>query len=84
MATIRKGRHAGEVVRIHQFCNDWFSVISETSTDIVSPTNIKLDVAEMAMVLAAKDEGQTGQMFVQFELQDDGTFKRLGPPRRRR
>jgi hypothetical protein len=74
MAFVLKGRDAGLDLPIHQYCNDWFSLEDGT---IVSPLKLQLTPEECVEVLAARDEGQTGTMFEEFELQENGTFTRI-------
>lgn len=88
MATILRGRHKDVVVSIHQFANDWFTVDNEDEGImgvVVSPTNLRLDAAEMERVVQAEVDGQTGAMFREYDLDHHtGRFTKLSPRSRRR
>lgn len=71
MATILKGKNKGQEVAIHQWCNDWFMV---GDGQIVSPTNLQLNLDEMKRVL---EHHNNGMLFGWFELQLNGRFKRV-------
>lgn len=79
----------GELVRIHQFCNDWFMADSvgrpEVFGQIVSPMHLKLDPDEIKRVTEYRDAGKTGFMFVAFWLdEENGTFRKIQDRRRSR
>jgi len=72
MATLRRGRWAGQDIKVVQWANDWFSVdYPSGQTGIVTPTNIILTPDEV-IAWSAKPTG----MDRQYKLQPDGTFKR--------
>ena len=72
MALIIKGKNKGKEVKLHQWCNDWFSVELEDRALIVSPTMLELTPLEMLKVV--RDEGK-GIMFQLF-LPEGLRFKR--------
>lgn len=76
MATITRGKYKGRTCQLHQWCNDWFSVEILTGTDrlpkIVSPTSLRLTPREILKLRPT----ECGTMFREFELLEDGTFKR--------
>lgn len=84
MATILRGKHKGRIVRIEQFCNDWFMVDIHQDEQgvVISPTSLQLDAAEVERVLTARDRGQAGTMFFEFDLDaQSGLFRKVRRPR---
>lgn len=75
MATITRGKRKGEEVTIHQFCNDWFTTGDGA---VLSPLSLQLNEEEMVRVEQARIAGQTGTMFYEYEMTEDGRFKRTG------
>lgn len=73
MAKIRRGKHKGETVKLHQWCNNWFSVeLKDKIRLIVSPTNLIFTGEEMADVLLTKNNGLLLGLFEPL----DNTFKK--------
>jgi len=76
MATIRRGKRAGEQVLIVCWANDWFSVdYADGTTGIVTPTNLTLDEEEREGWL-----DHPARMDQDFVLRPDGRFTRIRRP----
>lgn len=73
MATIMRGKRKGEDVEIAQFCNDWFTTQDGAVVGVLS---IRLTPNEQALVVRECQLGRTGVMFTEFEMTDDGRFRR--------
>ena len=73
MATILKGKYKGKECKLHQWCNDWFSVKCEGKPLILSPTNLQLTGSEMYDVINCKSNGI---LFNLFEPTPDLKFKK--------
>lgn len=72
MALILKGKDKGKEVKLHQWCNDWFTV--EDSNRIYSPTSIRLNSEEIREFLLS----ESGIMLSLYELVlPDGIFKKI-------
>lgn len=72
MAKVIWGKGLGSTVTIAQYCNDWFTV--KENHRVYSPTALRLDPDEMAMVL----QNPCGTLLEEFEPHEDGTFTRRG------
>jgi hypothetical protein len=68
MATILKGKRKGEVVELHQWCNDWVSLADGT---VMSVTNLHFIPKEIERLR----ESNSGTLFFEFTLAD-GRFRR--------
>lgn len=71
MARILMGKNKGKEVKLHQWCNDWFTV--EGINKFYSPTSIRLDANEIREFLLS----DSGNMLSWYELIiPDGIFKK--------
>ena len=71
MALILRGKDKGKIVKLHQWCNDWFTI--EDSNKVYSPTSIRLDANEIKEFLLS----DSGHMLSWYELIiPDGIFKK--------
>lgn len=68
MATILRGKRAGDTVELDQWCNTW---VATDDGLVLSVTNIQLTSAEVARIRTSSDNGI---MFDLFDLGDDGLF----------
>lgn len=67
-ALILRGKHAGKVVSISQWCNDWFSIDSndvELATKPFSPASLAFRKQDMELIKAHKNNGT---LFEEFEV----------------
>lgn len=73
MAEVLVGKHKGDTVTIHQFCNNWFSVENREKNyvHIYSPTALLFTEEEKQEILKSRDERNTGIMFGIFEFVDN-------------
>src|SRR5258708_8239990 len=76
MALIIKGKNKGKFVKLHQWCNDWFSVELEGKPIIVSPTMLQFSIQETYDITHS---GDNGFLLNKYELGSDARFhkKRL-------
>lgn len=71
MARIIKGKRKGETVKLHQWCNDWFTIDDGT---VYSPSSLQLNADEIDTFL----KSDSGIMLNLFSLEiPDGIFKRI-------
>ena len=65
-AIILKGKNKGKVVKISQWCNDWFTVDTGTMMDVkpFSPASLAFTVDGMSEILS---HGNNGMMLTWFE-----------------
>lgn len=73
MAKILRGKRKGEDVKIHQFCNDWFSLDDGT---IINPTSLEFTQDEIEEIETAADKDQTGMMFAWFEWEGNRLIRK--------
>ena len=75
MARIIKGKNKGKKCRVHQHCNDWFSVqLEDGSPLIVSPTVLQFNLEEVKEIESNKNNGF---LFNMFQLTEDLRFKKI-------
>lgn len=67
-ARIIRGYDKGKLIKISQWCNDWFM---DTKGRMFSPTQLKLFPRTIE---AVRTHDNNGMMFALYELRDDGTF----------
>ena len=72
MATILKGKRKGQVVKLSQWCNDWFSTMDGA---ILSPTNLELTDQEFQSLFKT-DTGIMLGLFDYFTTDTGVRFKR--------
>ena len=74
MATILKGKRKGQKVKLHQWCNDWFSTDDGA---ILSPTNLELTDQEYFLVMSQKNNGIMFDLFERKVTNTGIRFKRV-------
>lgn len=67
-ATIVRGYSIGKVIKIGQWCNNWFT---DEENNIYSPVQLQLSPETRAAVLAHNNNGIMLQLY---DLHEDGTF----------
>lgn len=81
MAEILRGHQRGKQARLQQFCNGWVVVdVDGGESQVLNVTSVRLDPEEVAIVMDARDAGQTGYMFKRYALNEStGMFRALRP-----
>lgn len=75
MATIIRGKRKGEQVTLHQWCNDWMTT---EDGEVLSPLSVRLAEDEIERVRASHAAGDVGHMFLLYDLDSDGRFRKKG------
>lgn len=60
MAILRRGKRKGELVKIHQFANDWVYLDDGT---IVNPTSLQYSLEEMDRIFKDENKGMWDQLW---------------------
>ena len=66
MAKLLRGKDKGKTVKIHQWCNNWFSIEYENKAKIVSPIALEFTMQEICEIEKYKDK--SGFLFEAFIL----------------
>lgn len=79
-------RRSGEKVRLVQFANDWISYdrLETGGSGVTSPVGVMLDADEIATFRRLTDPRNVGFFWQEWELGDDGLFRRRGGVREKR
>ena len=81
MATIRTGKHKDKVVKIHQFCNNWFMIEHSdipNRESIFSPNRLIFTDGEVERIKQAEARGENGMMFERYYWDSSNTMKKRG------
>lgn len=73
MALILRGKRRGEQLGISQWANDWVSL---EDGSIVNPTNLQLDINEMALFEKMRGQSHIGDFFSYFYINEEGYIKK--------
>lgn len=72
---ITRGRHKGKTGRLVQFANNWIGVDVDGRQEIVSPRHVALD-DDTEFDAFDGTNPTVGTFFQQWQLTEDGTFRR--------
>lgn len=77
MAEIRLGKNKGREVKLHQYCNDWVTVVLDGELKAMGLGQFRFTDEEQADIKTANEQGKAGIMSQLFHWEADGDMWRL-------
>jgi hypothetical protein len=73
MAKILRGKNKGQIIEMHQFCNDW---ITGSDGKVYNPTSLEFTDEEKKRIIAAFYNGSCGIMFGLYHFKGNRLVRR--------